>query len=642
LRPSDRLVELVEARLAGLSAAGRALLELVSLGEPIGQAELTALADPAEAEHLEREDLVSSTLDGHRLEVWLAHPMYGDVLRSRLPALRERTIARALAEVVEAHGARRRQDILRVANWRLVGGGGKPDMMLEGATTARWRYDYPLAERLARAAVNAGAGFDAALLAAELASLQGRTGEAERELAVLADQATNDAQRARVAIPRFYNSGLRLGQGDLSILDAAHAAISDPIWRDNLAARRLDVLFNAAGPRATVEAAAPLLERARGGARAYICLPAAYSLARLGRIDAALDLAEQGYATHLATTRPLGWHPWWHLVVRCEVLIHAGRFADAETLRAEQHEHALATRSIEARGMFALYAALPVAERGYVRTAVRHAREALALFQPLDRPRIVRGCYHHISLALALAGRANEAAQALAALDALGLPPMLHDEVDLLQGRAWVAAAGGDYPGAWRHLDAATTLGADIGDLVGEAAALHAVARLGRPQLVAARLAAVAAQIQGRLAPARAKHVRALAEDDADGLETISSDFERMGADLLAAEAAADAAVARRRAGEPREAAAAERRAAILVHRCEDPVTPAVRALDIRARLTPAEREAALLAAAGRSNKEIAHALVLSVRTVENRLQHVYDKLGVSGRRELADALADR
>ena len=40
--------------------------------------------------------------------------------------------------------------------------------------------------------------------------------------------------------------------------------------------------------------------------------------------------------------------------------------------------------------------------------------------------------------------------------------------------------------------------------------------------------------------------------------------------------------------------------------------------------------------AAGHSNKEIAGILSLSVRTVENRLQRIYDKLGLSRRTELA------
>jgi DNA-binding CsgD family transcriptional regulator len=640
LRPSNRLAELVEAHLAGLSPSQRALLELISIGEPIGQAELRALGDPADADVLEHDDLISSTLDGHRLQVWLAHPVYGDVLRSRLSALREHAIARSLAEVVEASGARRSQDILRVANWRLVGGGGEPGLLLRGATIARWREDYPLAERLARAARNAGAGFDAALLAAELTSLQGRSAEAERELATLATEATDDAQRARVAIPRFYNSAGSSGQGDIAILDDAYASITDATWRDRVAARRLDVLFNTAGPRATVEAARPLLDRATGGTRAYICLRTAFSLARLGRIGAALDQGADGYTAHLSTNRPPEWHPWWHLVVRCEALLHAGRFAEAEALRAEQYELAMNGKSIDAQGMWGLYASRPVADRGYVRTAIRRAHEAIALFQQLERPRNMRGGHQHLSLALALAGRGEEAADALATLDSLGLPLMLYDEAELIHVRGWVAAACGDHNSAFRFFEDAATFAADIGDLVTEAAALHSVARIGRPKVVAARLAAVVPQIEGRLAPARARHVTALAADDAADLELVSLEFEHMGAVLLAAEAAADAAVVRRRSGESREAAAMERRAAILAERAEDPITPALRALDVRARLTPAERDAALLAAAGHSNKDIARILALSVRTVENRLQRVYEKLGVSGRRELAIALA--
>ena len=112
-----------------------------------------------------------------------------------------------------------------------------------------------------------------------------------------------------------------------------------------------------------------------------------------------------------------------------------------------------------------------------------------------------------------------------------------------------------------------------------------------------------------------------------------------MGADLLAAEAAADGAVARRRAGDLRAAAAAERRVANLVGRCEGPVTPALQAVKARVQLTPAERETAVLAAGGRSNSEIAEQLFLSRRTVENRLHRVYEKLGISGRDELAEAL---
>ena len=111
-----------------------------------------------------------------------------------------------------------------------------------------------------------------------------------------------------------------------------------------------------------------------------------------------------------------------------------------------------------------------------------------------------------------------------------------------------------------------------------------------------------------------------------------------MGAHLLAAEAAAAAAAWRSR-NATRPAAAAERRAAVAAASCEGAITPALRLAGQATRLTPAEHDAALLAAAGRSNRDIADELYLSVRTVEGRLQRVYEKLGVSSRSELVAAL---
>jgi DNA-binding CsgD family transcriptional regulator len=56
--------------------------------------------------------------------------------------------------------------------------------------------------------------------------------------------------------------------------------------------------------------------------------------------------------------------------------------------------------------------------------------------------------------------------------------------------------------------------------------------------------------------------------------------------------------------------------------------------------LTPAEARIARMAAGGRSNKEIAQALFLTVKTVEMNLVRAYRKLDISSRRELPGALA--
>jgi DNA-binding CsgD family transcriptional regulator len=58
--------------------------------------------------------------------------------------------------------------------------------------------------------------------------------------------------------------------------------------------------------------------------------------------------------------------------------------------------------------------------------------------------------------------------------------------------------------------------------------------------------------------------------------------------------------------------------------------------------LTPAERRVARMAAAGASNREIAQRLFVSLRTVETHLTHAYQKLDISSRDELAQALTTR
>jgi DNA-binding CsgD family transcriptional regulator len=56
--------------------------------------------------------------------------------------------------------------------------------------------------------------------------------------------------------------------------------------------------------------------------------------------------------------------------------------------------------------------------------------------------------------------------------------------------------------------------------------------------------------------------------------------------------------------------------------------------------LTAAERRVAELVAAGQGNDAVAQSLFVTRRTVETHLTAVYRKLGISGRRELAAALA--
>ena len=188
-------------------------------------------------------------------------------MRAGISALRERAISRSLAEVIEAAGARRQADPLKVATLRLVGGGGGAELLVSGAMAARARHEYSLTERLARAAIEAGAGFEARFVAAEAAHFQGRVDQAEQELAALAAHATSDAEKARVALLRFDNVFFEGAAPAFGSSTTHSLTITDPFWRDELANRRVFVTTIVSGPRETTEVVtqrsrAPILHRA--------------------------------------------------------------------------------------------------------------------------------------------------------------------------------------------------------------------------------------------------------------------------------------------------------------------------------------------------------------------------------------------
>lgn len=155
LGPSARLRELLDARLAGLPETERATAELLAVAEPLevdvaerALGSTTAAADAPRGVVHERSE--------GRAVLRLAHPVYGDVLRERLPPERRRWLTRRLADALERIGTRRREDVLRLATWRLESGGpADPKLLVRGAEHALAWADHPLAERLGSAALAA-------------------------------------------------------------------------------------------------------------------------------------------------------------------------------------------------------------------------------------------------------------------------------------------------------------------------------------------------------------------------------------------------------------------------------------------------------------------------------------------------------
>jgi DNA-binding NarL/FixJ family response regulator len=70
-------------------------------------------------------------------------------------------------------------------------------------------------------------------------------------------------------------------------------------------------------------------------------------------------------------------------------------------------------------------------------------------------------------------------------------------------------------------------------------------------------------------------------------------------------------------------------------------IHPARDGVRARQRLTAAELSVARLVANGKSNREVAAELVLSVKTIEHHLGRIYQKLGISSRTQLTRHLSD-
>jgi DNA-binding CsgD family transcriptional regulator len=205
-----------------------------------------------------------------------------------------------------------------------------------------------------------------------------------------------------------------------------------------------------------------------------------------------------------------------------------------------------------------------------------------------------------------------------------------------------------DEPGFWAWPDLYAEALVAL-DRVAEADALlvpheERAAERGRASPIA-RLARARGRVEaaaGRPDGAEAAFDRALA-----ALAGVTLPFEEARVELAAG-------AFRRRIGQRRRAVdlldAARRRFVALravpyVQRCDRELAASGRrpaAADDRNRvgLTSQELVVARLAAAGRSNREVAVELVVSVKTVEFHLRNVFHKLGVTTRRELGGRLA--
>ncbi|GAA4682330.1 LuxR C-terminal-related transcriptional regulator [Phytohabitans rumicis] len=646
-----RLTDLIDARIGDLSDDVRGVVELVAFGEPIGLSMLIKATDEEAVESAEERGLIRVVASDRRRHVRLAHPLYGEVVRQRCPVTRTMRLKARLAALVEETGARRRDDLLRMAVWRLDSGTARdPIVLLHAGAQAFSRYNVHLAARLARAALDNGGGFDAADLLATILMFSDQSEEALPVLESVRDKIDSDQRRSRWLVVRGLVSYWGLGR-ESAVHEIARDAdtVADPGYRARVhsfeAIMRMHRLESAEAlrlSRAIVDRpAAPV------AARALAQCVIAHVQAVRGELDASARTT-----TGVQDDAPL-WRadmPYLQLALelaRGTRLAIAGDLAGIDAVAADEFADLADAGDFRlGSGYLSVVRAQAARLRGQAGEALRGSLQACAV---LATSRVFAGLAHaERAYAAALLGDADEAAIAMADSDRTQTPGMAVVYPWREQARAWVAACAGDVEGAITMLVALVErLRAD--DFAGhEVLALYDLVRLGcatlpinwpdgavEAQTVTERLDELVGVVDGPVAELMVRHARAAG--DGVALLTVADAFTERGLLLFAAEATAMAVVRLRAANAGGERSEASARLGDLLARCDALRTPALRAA--RPMLSERERQIARLAAAGVASKQIADQLFLSTRTVENHLQRVYSKLGVTSRSELAHAL---
>ncbi len=649
---SGVLQSLVRARVESLGPAVHALLEDVAVGPAAALGDMFADHGDQSVERAERAGLLRVVESGRRRTVRVAHGLHREVLRAGLGRVAAARLARRHAERLEAHGLRRADDHYRVALLRLDADGQAPPEVLDAAVElARAGRDLDSIERLTRAGLVASGSPTAARLLAEVLYERGRFDEADRVLADALAALGDEDPADRAGGPDDVDTVATLRAVRAAVLAYGLGRFDDAL--DLLAETPRDGLSATAATVVRLRRAQfTLWHRGPAAARTVLAETGPYDPsarhhagAGAGAEVSALALTGRAAEAVRRWDEPLPEWPGGGEVAVVLALTEAGDLSAAEELAEKCYALAARGRLPLAQLWFAGGLGRTSLLRGRPRLALRWYREQLGLSRRLGQRLPLALAASGMMTAAALVADRPALADAAAVWDDLGAdvsdPAMFPG--DLARGPAWRLMAAGDLEGAHAVLEAATVRAIEEGHVAQAAHAAYDRVRLGRPRAVAEDLAALATQDDGRLLDALAAHATASATGDVDGLAATADVCSALGLVLSAAEAASEAADLARRRGDPRRATALARQVTGWVAEVEGARTPALLSADAGQveRLTAREREIAVLVAQGRSSKDIAAALVLSVRTVDNHLQRIFGKLGISSRAEVAAALGE-
>ena len=614
----------------------------------------SALEPAFEAQVLER--------DGRRIR--FVHPLLAAAVLQRMDPERRRELNARLAELVEDDEHRARH----LAQAAIAPDSGAAERLEHAAETARRRGAPDAAAELLEHAARLAADEDEqARLTVGAAAAHNASNDAQRAASLLVDliETLDPGDRRAEALLELARAEGEAGRPDERAREALEDAGSNPRLRAEILLELADWEETAIGiPVALVHAreAAGLAERT--GDPSLVV----HALARMGHLETltgadswreplerALELERQGFGVPawLSPTHWLGVRLMWE-----DELDRGRELLEAARLRAADEGDAPSQSGL------CFHLAQLETRAGNAKSARKYADEGWDLEEASGREQSTAVNAYAKALVEAHFGDSKLASEL--ATEALGVFEGLGDRFFTIHTRSVLAALAlsvGDHASAARALAPAQELRRTTG--VGEPGifpfdadeieALIGVGRLdeasaatdelerrghqfGRPRLVATglRSRAFLQAAHGDLESAISTLEAALEEH-----ARLPVPLER-GRTLLALGSVQRRARQKRNARETLESALAtfER---IEEYAWRDRAHEELARIGGRtpagSELTEAEKRVAALATGGRSNKEIAAALFLSVNTVESTLSRIYSKLGVRSRTELASHL---
>jgi DNA-binding CsgD family transcriptional regulator len=634
---SPTLAELLGSRMAQLPATVGDILDALAMAEPLDTDVLEAIADSDALAEAEARGLI--TLDPRigPAAVRLAHPMLGEIRRTG--ALQLRRLRGRIATEVARKGSTDPRDLVHRAVLTIESDlAPDPGLLTAAASAAMQLGDLRLAETLAENAAAAGGGLQAKIVQAMAITWQERGTDAEAVLAELADE-TDGPIRAQIAVIRAMNFSMSLGDAA-----SAESELDEAIPADDEAAQAIADALRAMidlvrGHSKAIDRASTILAGTPANDITHMLSiwVLVSGLGDLGRIDEIESAANVGY--RLAETSAEASHLRLPLAAVQGIAYRlAGDLTSLDAMIARIRRDTIDVPFQQAWHSF--FSGLSAMSRGDLATSQRSLQEAIAHLESGGGGRMTKSFARSwLAAVTGIAGRAVDARREFSAI-----PWSAQDagagvwDLERFIAEAWTCAAEGATSQAISILRETAAKECERGRPAWEVVLLQTATQFG-DHTTAARLAELARIVDGPRAPVAAAHAAALASGNGDALADASRRYQAFGDRIAAADAAAHAVKAYQRAGLRGAAMSASTTAKRLAAECRGAETPALKTLTWSQPFTARQTEIISLAAQGLSNKEIAHRLTMSIRSIEGHLFRASQRVGANSRDQLISIL---